>query len=167
MNRTLSIIAAVSAATALAACSKAQDAPKAEVAAVEIAEAPAAEPAVTVPANGGLSDAGRAFAASLPPEDLGKARLMCIEPLRTATFWAKHIADADLAAALKAAPSMSRAAILTKPPMNELSLDQARAIMDSAPKFDGDSQLTAEDTVALKQCIQIAYHFAEEQAAGR
>ena len=67
-----------------------------------------------MPANGGLTDVGRALAASLPPEDLGKAR----------------------------------------------------AIMDSAPKFDGDSKLSAEDTEALKQCIQIAYHFAGEQAAG-
>lgn len=166
MIRTLSMIAAVSAATTLAACSRDEEAPAAEAPAAVVAEAPAVAPAPSTPANGGLTDAGRAFAAALPPEALGQARLMCIEPMRTATFWASRIADAELAAALKAAPAMSRTDILSKPPMNALTIDQARSLMDSAPKFTGDSKLTADDITALKQCIQLSYHLAEEQATG-
>lgn len=165
MFRSLCLITAITTATSLAACSKAEEAPAVETLEASPTEVTTATVADTAPVSDGLSDEGRAFLATLSPLELGQARLSCIEPLRTATFWGTRILDAELAAALKAAPDMSRTAILSKPPMNNLSIDQARAIMDASPKFEGDRKPTADEITGLKQCLQLAHHFASEQGA--
>ena len=156
MIRAINLITAVCAATTLAACSKAEEAP---------AAAPAATAEAATPVSDGLTPEARAFIATLTPMELGQARLSCIEPLRTATFWGTRVVDAELATALKAAPDMSRTAILSKAPMNSLTIDQARAIMDLGPQFDGSAKATEDEASGLKQCIQLAHHFAAEKGA--
>jgi len=167
--KTARTFAILSAALLACACSKAEEAPARATtetdAPVATAEAPAATSAAAEAGDFQLSPDGAAFIAALSPMELGQARLSCVEPLRTAKAWPK-IWSPEMAAELASVEDFSRTKLLTSEPLNTLRIDQARAIMDAGPKFNANSQPTAEDIEGVGQCIQLAKHYAAEQAAG-
>lgn len=160
MKTAFSILIAMGAAVTLAACSKAEEAPaatEAEVAPIP-AEAPANDPASVLPPE------AAAFVATLSPEELAQARLSCVEAIRTAKA-NPHIFDAELAEQLGEIDYLSRTELLTKPPLNSLSIEQARAIMDLAPQFNAKSQPTVDETTGVRQCVMLVKHYEAEKAA--
>lgn len=158
----LSSAAALTAALLVCACSKAEEAPATTeaTAAPAAAEAPAPEAAAYT-----LPPEAAAFVAALSPMELGQARLSCVEPLRTAKSY-PSIWSEEMAAELASVEDFSRTKLLTSEPLNTLTLDQARAIMNLGPQFNGHSKPTEEETKGVSQCIMLAKHYAAEQVAG-
>lgn len=161
MKAGLSLLVAMGAAVALAACSKADEAPAAPEA--EAAPIPAAAEASSDPASV-LPPEAAAFVAALSPEELAQARLSCVEAIRTAKA-NPHIFDAELAEQLGQIDYLSRTKLLTQPPLNSLSIEQARAIMDMAPQFNPKSQPTVDEITGVRQCVMLVKHYEAEQAA--
>lgn len=150
-------VVALAALTMTAACSKADEPPaNAEV-------ATAANEASPASANK-LSPEALAFIAALTPEALGQARLSCVHPLDSAKANARIFPD-EIAAQLASAPYIERSKLLASEPLKQLSLDQARAIMDQAPKFNPQSKPTDNEITGVQQCIMLAHHYAAELAA--
>jgi len=74
-------------------------------------------------------------------------------------------APAELAEQLGEIDYLSRTELLTKPPLNSLSIEQARAIMDLAPQFNAKSQPTVDETTGVRQCVMLVKHYEAEKAA--
>ena len=166
MKRNVLTLAAFGAAILLAGACSSED---------ETATAPAepAPVALEAPSPGAgttadsfqLSAEDKALLEALSPDALGMARLSCINPLDSAKA-NKRLFDANLAAQLDATPAISQTKLLSRPPLNALSLQQARDIRDKGPTFAPNSPPpSASDITGLKQCIILAHHFAAELAA--
>ena len=158
MKARLSLLLVMGAAVAVAACSQTDEAPAAETEAAPIpAVAPVSDPASVLPPE------AAAFVAALSPEELGQARLSCVEAIRTAKA-NPHIFDAELAEQLGEIDYLSRTELLTQPPLNSLSIEQARAIMDLAPQFNPKSKPTVDEITGVRQCVLLVKHYEAEKA---
>ena len=157
----LSTAVAVTSALLVCACSKADEAPA--TAEAEVAPVPVEAPATSEPAAYSLPPEAAAFVAALSPMELGQARLSCVEPLRTAKSY-PSIWSGEMAAELASVEDFSRTKLLTSEPLNTLTQDQARTIMDLGPKFNGHSKPTEDEIKGVSQCIMLARHYAAEQA---
>lgn len=155
MNRLNLTVCALS-ALALAACSQAADTPA--QAPAEPAPVPAEAPAAKTDVAYTLDAASEAFIASLSPKELGAARLSCVRPLDSAKA-ATNLFDEEMAAQLKAAPSMSQTKLLTS--IEGMTMAEGRQILDLGPRFTPGGEKPSEDDIkGLKQCIGIAHHYA-------
>ena len=161
MKINLLMLAAASAALTISACSK-SEAPATEA---EVAPVPqSAETAAPAAEADGLSPDAKAFLATLTPDELAKAHLSCVEAIRTAKD-NSHIFDASLAAELKGVDYINRTELLSTPPLNALTIEQARAIMDMAPKFTAQSKPTADEVTGVRQCVMLVQNYAAAKAA--
>ena len=160
MNFKLMVVAALASVTALAACSKADDSSSAADA--EPAPIPVYDTANAATGDAALPPEALALIAALSPQELAMARLSCAEPLVSAQA-NPHIFDSDIAAELKTVKAFSRTKLLSEPPLNTLSLAEARAIMDASPTFTPVSQPSPEDIEGMRQCILLAKHYAGQQ----
>lgn len=141
------------------ACSKAEEpAAPSEVVPTASEAAPVSATANT------LSPEALAFIATLTPEELAQARLSCVHPLDSAKANARIFPD-EVAAQLASAPYIERSKLLASEPLKQLSLDQARSIMDQTPKFNPQSKPTDNEITGVQQCIMLAHHYAAELAA--
>lgn len=155
-------LAAASVAVLLTACAKTEEAPAAEA---EAAPVPVEAPAIAASTTAPLPPEAIAFIGTLSPMELGQARLSCVEPLRTAQAW-PAIWSPEMAAKLASVENFSRTKLLTQPPLNALSIAEARVIMDAGPQFNANSKPTADEIEGVGQCLMLAQHYAAEQVAG-
>ena len=160
MNHKLMVVAALAAATALAACSRADDTSSATDA--EPAPIPMLDPARGTTGDAALPPEALALISTLSPQELAMARLSCAGPLVSARA-NSHIFDSELAAELKSVKVFSRTELLAKPPLNTLSVAEARAIMDASPAFTPVSQPSPEEIEGMRQCVLLAKHYAGQQ----
>jgi hypothetical protein len=86
-----------------------------------------------------------------------------VEAIRTAKA-NPHIFDAELAEQLGEIDYLSRTELLTQPPLNSLSIEQARAIMDLAPQFNPKSKPTVDEITGVRQCVLLVKHYEAEKA---